>query len=117
MKPITKYTDNIGGGTGNVASNVTTSVDYLPLLAEYEIFGSRTYANSTEQNYQAQYAYFANGNPKLKYRHLDVSQTAFWWSRSPFYDGSYDFCGGGSSGSASGSFTRNSRAVAPAFAV
>ena len=42
MKPITKYTDNIGGGT-NDAGNVTASVDYLPLLAEKEIFGSRTY--------------------------------------------------------------------------
>ena len=91
MKPITKYTDNIGGGT-NDAGNVTASVDYLPLLAEKEIFGSRTYANSSEQNYQAQYAYFANGNTKVKYRHSAVSQTAVWWSRSPCYDNGDDFC-------------------------
>ena len=117
MKPITKYTDNIGGGTGNVASNVTTSVDYLPLLAEYEIFGSRTYANSTEQNYQAQYAYFANGNPKLKYRHLDVSQTAFWWVRSPYYRIYGNWCIVNTSGAPTNSGTYYSRALAPAFAV
>ena len=116
MKPITKYTDNIGGGT-NDAGNVTASVDYLPLLAEKEIFGSRTYANSSEQNYQAQYAYFANGNTKVKYRHSAVSQTAVWWSRSPFYNFGNGFCCVWSSGGADGNSTNVSRAVAPAFAV
>ena len=116
MKPITKYTDNIGGGT-NDAGNVTASVDYLPLLAEKEIFGSRTYANSSEQNYQAQYAYFANGNTKVKYRHSAVSQTAVWWSRSPYYDYNNSFCCVWSSGGANGNSTNSSRAVAPAFAV
>lgn len=52
MKAMTIYTDNTGGGS-NTASYVTTSVDYLPLLAEYEIFGRKSYANSAEQNYQA----------------------------------------------------------------
>ncbi|MCM1223111.1 MAG: hypothetical protein NC548_52535, partial [Lachnospiraceae bacterium] len=59
MKPITKYTDNVAGGT-NVSSNIKATVDYLPLLAEFEVFGSRSYANSYEKNYQAQYAYYAN---------------------------------------------------------
>ena len=40
MKPITKYTDNVGGGT-NTETNVSAMVDYLPLLADFEIFGSR----------------------------------------------------------------------------
>lgn len=51
MKPMTIYTDN-KGNSSNVSGNVTTSVDYLPLLAEYEIFGSRSCANQYEQNYQ-----------------------------------------------------------------
>lgn len=58
MQPMTIYTDNTGGGSDN-ASYVTKTTDYLPLLAEYEIFGTRTYANSAEKNYQAQYAYYA----------------------------------------------------------
>ena len=55
MKPVTKYTDNVGNNTGNTQSNVTSTTDYLFLLAEYEVFGSRSYANSYEQNYQVQY--------------------------------------------------------------
>lgn len=51
MKPMNIYTDNTGGGSNN-ASYVTKTVDYLPLLAEFEIFGTRSYANSAEQNYQ-----------------------------------------------------------------
>lgn len=47
MKPMTIYTDN-KGNSSNVSGNVTTSVDYLPLLAEYEIFGARSYANQYE---------------------------------------------------------------------
>ena len=44
MKAITKYTDN-KGNSSNTSANVTSSIDYLPLLAEFEIFGSRTFAN------------------------------------------------------------------------
>lgn len=39
MKPITKYTDNVGNDTGNVESNVTATTDYLVLYAEFEVFG------------------------------------------------------------------------------
>ena len=92
MKPMNIYTDNTGGGS-NTASYVTKSVDYLPLLAEFEIFGSRSYANSAEQNYQQQYQYYKNGNSKVKYRHSSTSSTANWWERSPYYGASYSFCG------------------------
>ena len=91
MKPMTIYTDNTGGGS-NTASYVTASVDYLPLLAEFEIFGTRSYANSAEQNYQQQYQYYKNGNSKVKYRHSSTSSTAYWWERSPCYGGGIDFC-------------------------
>ena len=91
MKPMTIYTDNTGGGS-NTASYVTASVDYLPLLAEFEIFGTRSYANSAEQNYQQQYQYYKNGNSKVKYRHSSTSSTALWWERSPYYNSSSYFC-------------------------
>jgi len=67
MKPITKYTDSVGNSS-NVAGNVTASVDYLPLLAEFEIFGTRSYANQYEQNSQVQYEYYKSGNSKANYR-------------------------------------------------
>lgn len=50
MKPITKYSDNTGGGS-DTASYVTSTVDYLPLLSEYEVHGARTYANNAERTY------------------------------------------------------------------
>ena len=116
MKPMTIYTDNTGGGS-NTASNVTASVDYLPLLAEYEIFGTRSYANSFEQNHQAQYAYYSAGNSKVKYRHSATSSTAWWWERSPYSDSSFYSCLVNASGSAGHNYARNSIGVAPAFRV
>jgi hypothetical protein len=116
MQPMTIYTDNTGGGT-NTASNVTASVDYLPLLAEYEIFGTRSYANSSEQNHQAQYAYYSAGNSKVKYCHSATSSAAWWWGRSPYYDSSNGFCYVYTSGYAAGSNARSSYGVAPAFRV
>lgn len=116
MKPMNIYTDNTGGGS-NTASYVTKSVDYLPLLAEYEIFGTRSYANSAEQNYQAQYQYYKNGNSKVKYRHSSTSSTASWWERSPYYYNSYTFCLVNTHGNANYTNARNSYGLAPAFRV
>ena len=116
MKPMTIYTDNTGGGS-NTASNVTASVDYLPLLAEYEIFGTRSYANSSEQNHQAQYAYYSAGNSKVKYRHSATSSTAWWWERSPNYNNSSHFCNVHTTGNANCYTARISNGVAPAFRV
>lgn len=116
MKPMNIYTDNTGGGS-NTASYVTKSVDYLPLLAEYEIFGTRSYANSAEQNYQAQYQYYKNGNSKVKYRHSSTSSTAYWWERSPYYNDSSYFCTVSTNGNASYYNARYSNGLAPAFRV
>lgn len=116
MKPMNIYTDNTGGGS-NTASYVTKSVDYLPLLAEYEIFGTRSYANSAEQNYQAQYQYYKNGNSKVKYRHSSTSSTALWWERSLYYDSSSAFCRVTANGGATGSNAGYSYGLAPAFRV
>ena len=116
MKPMNIYTDNTGGGS-NTASYVTKSVDYLPLLAEYEIFGTRSYANSAEQNYQAQYQYYKNGNSKVKYRHSSTSSTAYWWERSPNYNNGGAFCIVYAGGNASASSARYSYGLAPAFRV
>ena len=91
MKPIIKWTDNIGG-PGNTEEKVTAMIDYLPLLAEFEIFGTRIRANSFEQNHQAQYEYYSTGNTKIKYKHSVTSSAAYWWERSPRYNHSSSFC-------------------------
>ena len=116
MKPITKYTDN-KGNSSNVAANVTTSVDYLPLLSEFEVFGARSYANEYEQNSQAQYDYYKAGNSKVKYRHDANTTAAYWWERSPYYGNATSFCFVSTYGTASSSNSRNSSGLAPAFMV
>lgn len=116
MKPITKYTDNVAYGSGNVAANVTATTDYLPLLAEYEVFGSNNYANSYEKTYQAQYDYFKAGNSKIGYKH-SATGTAVWrWLRSPYYYDYYFFCYVYTDGSYYFSFAYYSAGVTAAFA-
>ena len=105
MKPITKYTDNVGGGNGDVEANVTASIDYLPLLAEHEVHGAAEQeewrgANSYETEHQAQYAYYANGNSKIKYKSDDGETAAWWWVRSPYRRDSGSFCSVGGDGHA-----------------
>ena len=117
MKPITKYTDN-KGNSSDVAANVTSSLDYLPLLAEQEIFGgNRTYSNQYEKNSQVQYAYYSAGNSKVKYRYSATGSTAYWWERSPIYNFNDYFCFVTANGSANNYYARFSYGLAPAFMV
>lgn len=89
MQPVTKYTDNVANGSGNVQSNVNATTDYLFDLAEFEVFGTRYIANSYEQNYQLQYDYYKAGNSKVAYKHSAVSTAVWWGLRSPYY-GNFD---------------------------
>ena len=91
MKTVTKYTDNTGGGS-NSSGNVTATADYLFLLAEFEVFGTRYWANQYEQNSQKQYDYYKAGNSRVAYNHSAVSTAVWWWLRSAYYDGSNYFC-------------------------
>lgn len=116
MKPITKYTDN-KGNSSNTAANVTATVDYLPLLSEFEVQGTRSYANTYEQNSQAQYAYYSSGNSKVKYRHSSTGSTASWWVRSPYYNNYNIFCLVNTNGSANTNYASFSYGLAPAFMV
>lgn len=116
LKPITKYTDNVGNKS-TAASSITPTVDYLPLMAEFEVFGTRSYANTNEQTYQAQYQYYKNGKSKVKYKHSDVTTAASWWLRSPNASGSASFCCVYSGGSANYYDSRYSFGLAPAFLV
>ena len=85
MQPVTKYTDNVANGSGNVQSNVNATTDYLFDLAEFEVFGTRYIANTYEQNYQLQYDYYKAGNSKVAYKHSAVSTAVWWGLRSPYY--------------------------------
>ena len=117
IKASTIYTDNTGGGS-DTASYVTTNSNFVYYPSEFEIFGTRTYANSAEQNYQQQYAYYAAGNSKVKYRDRSTSNTAIWECRSPGASGlDGQFCAVGVSGQASMIDADTTYAVAPVFRV
>lgn len=116
MKPVTKYSDNTGGGV-NTAGYVTSTTDYLFLLSEFEYHGARTYANSAEQSYQARYAYYQAGNSKIKYKHNATGTAAYVWCRSVYSSTSNVFCLVGINGSASTGNAYYSYGVAPGLCV
>ena len=112
----TKYSDNRGGGS-NTASYVTATQDKIWLLSEFEVHGSRSWANSAEQNYQKQYDYYKNGNSKVKYKHNATGTACFWWLRSVGAAPSYPFCSVHTDGSANYSYAYWSYGFAPGFKV
>lgn len=123
MKPITKYTDNVGGAGKDNADNVTVSVDYLPLLSECEVFGDPdvTYgwsrSNRSEWKRQRQYDYFRAGNTRVKSKHSSTSARAFWWLRSPSRGNVNGFCRVDTDGSPIYNYASTSLGLAVALAV
>lgn len=119
MKPMTIYTDNTAGGAGSVLSNITTTVDYLPLPSPWEVLTSTQAVggNSYEKNYQTQYEYFKSGNSAQKYRFGASSNTCIWWTRSPVPSDSKYFKYISASGTNGDNEARYSYGIAPIFRV
>ncbi len=116
MKPTTKYTDNTGGGY-NVTAYVTATTDYLFLLSEFEVFGTRKFANSTEQNYQNQYDYYAAGNSRVAYDYSNTSSGVWWFLRSTQGNYNNSFCRVNADGSSARYDAYYSGGVRPGFSV
>ena len=116
MKSVTKYSDNTGGSPDN-ASYVTSTTDYLFLLAEFEYHGARSYANSAEKNFQLQYSYYKAGNSKVKYKHGETGTAAYHWCRSVYVGHTSDFCLVYTNGSANYTDAYHSWGAAPGFTV
>ena len=120
LKPVQKYTNNVGDDDSQSAISATT--DYIFLLSEFELFARINYSNSYEANYQEQYAYYASSNSKRRYRHNQITEVERWYERSPtMSDGSIDYDGYFCCVSESGGPYRDPggtwRGVAPAFVV
>ena len=114
LKPITKYTDNVGNSSTS-ASAITATTDYLPLMAEFEVFGTRITANENEKTYQAQYQYYNDDNSRIKYKYNDVSTAANWWLRSPHSGVDTHFCHVDRNGSYVSSPSGKSLGLTPVF--
>ena len=115
MQPVTKYTDNTGNSS-NTSGAVTATTDYLFDLSEFEVFGSRTYANQYEQNSQAQYDYYKAGNSRVAYNHTAVTMAVWWGLRSPYYNSGNDFVIVWTDGYSDGSYAYYSGGLRPGFA-
>ena len=116
LRSRTIYTDNTGGGTNN-SSYVTATTDYVYLPSEFEVQGSRSYANSYEQNHQQQLAYYKNGASKIRYKSDDISTAAWWWVRSPYYNYSSSFCTVTTGGSPNGNYAFFAYGFAPLITI
>ena len=116
MKSVTKYSDNTGGSPDN-ASYVTSTTDYLFLLAEFEYHGARSYANSAEKNFQLQYSYYKAGNSKVKYKHGETGTAANHWCRSVYVGNTHYFCRVNPNGGAGDDDANYSWGAAPGFTV
>lgn len=101
--------------TGNI--ELTATQDEVFLLAEYEVFGTRTYASTQEPIYLKQYSYYSAGNSKINYRHNSVDTAVLWWERSPIFGSSNIFCGVSTDGNANTNYASYSNGVSPAFKV
>ena len=116
LKTTSIYSDNTGGGS-DTASYVTATQDDLYLLAEFEIFGARTHANSAERNHQQQYAYYVAGNSKVKYHHDSTATAVHWWERSVRALNDNGFCSVSAGGTAAAYNATRSRGLAVAFKI
>ena len=112
IKPSTVFT---APDTGDI--ELTATEDDVFLLAEYEVFGSRTYASTQEPNYLKQYSYYSSGNSKVKYRHNATGDAAAWRERSPVYANGGLFCFVRSNGTAYANNASFSSGVSPVFKV
>ena len=101
--------------TGDI--ELTATQDEVFLLAEYEVFGKRTGATSKERNYLKQYAYYSAGNSKVEYNHNSTTSSAYWWERSPDFDGPGSFCRVDTVGRADYGGVNIPRGVSPCFKV
>lgn len=104
------------GNKSNVDANVKSCVDAgISLLTEFEVFGTRSYANQYEQNHQIQCAYYVAGNSKVKYRQSSTGTAANWWESSAHYNNVGNFCYVYTDGTATDNGACVALGLAPAF--
>lgn len=70
-------------------TTLETSIDYLALCAEKEIFGQATYGNATEADALTQFDYYKAIESHTKHANGNL---CYWWERSPCKDYDSAFC-------------------------
>ena len=118
MKSFTVYTDN-KGNSSTAAANVTASIDYIVLPAEYEVYGnaSTSRTNTNEPAQQEQLSYYALGNSKITYNEAAATTAVDRFLRSPNRNTAYGFANCTADGTVSYTHSRSSRALTPLLRV
>ena len=98
---------------GSKSTTIKTSEDNLFLLAEVEIFGSKTYGSLDEGT---QYSYFTTTSRRVK-KSGDSGSATNWWERSPSVSSTSNFCDVSSDGSADNYFAGYSDGVSFGFCI
>lgn len=115
--PCVKYTDNVGGASSTPA-DVSPTADRIFLLSQFEVTGTTSqYVNPSEETAQMQYAYYANGNSKVKYKHNATSTAAKWWTRSLRYGAGTGFRYVNTTAAINAGNANYSYGIAPAFVI
>ena len=108
LRGIFKQFKNV---TANGSSSTTaTSTDYFALPSEKEVFGSVTYANSTAESSNSQFAWYKTSSNRVKKVNGSASN---WWERSPTSGTSGRFCVFGFDGSANYTDARSTTGISP----
>ena len=111
LLPIFKQFKTITAETYN-GTTLKTSLDYFALPAEREVFGSRSWSNSTEFNALFQFDWYQTEANRIK--KLGISGNAYdWWERSPNYRISSTFCRVNSGGDATDGRASSAHGLAP----
>lgn len=72
-------------------STMQESSDYFFLPAEKEVFGSKSYSNTTEANALSQWSYYSTSANRIKLQGSSGS-AYYWWERSPNASSATAFC-------------------------
>ena len=118
IKSTTKYTDNVGGGSGDIQSNVTATTDLFWILNVFEIFTGVAGVNYYESLRTKRYQYYINGNAANRYKSNDLSTGARALMRSPQSDDATNFKNiSTTNGSIGNAGARRIYGVSPCFCV
>lgn len=119
LRPIFKKFKTITAQTYNGTTN-KVSEDFFALPASKEVFGgtattagiNTSYSNLTEFNALTQFDYYKTSENMSK-KQGDDGTTNGWWTRSPYYNNSTNFCYVGTDGNAYGTNASGNRIIAP----
>lgn len=117
LKAVIATVDIMASPGGSSSKTLVTSRDKLFLLAEREIFATRTYSRQVEWDALRRWQYYAQNDTataRIKTRNGSANG---WWSRSAREDDSETFCRVNNSGNAYYFIAVSSYGVSPAFCI